>query len=192
MRKKSAVMNNCDLMFKGMGLNPDIVIHKTKLLLGVYRTVVWSINKKAEDLYNYSNNTFGKNFDEAILYLINFAPDVTREKFEYKVNCLFETKWIIEIFNMAMDKLYEYPIQGHLYHEILTKQYLCALKYSEQEMLEIINCERSIYFDRKKEALQILSIALWSYAVPHFRSIFNCNINVNNLQIPTKFRLNPY
>ena len=189
MRKKSTVMNKCNMMFNGMDLDPDIIIHKTKLLLNVYREVVWTSKKKTTDLRDYSENTFGKKFDEALLYLINFAPDVTREKFECKVSCLFETKWLIEIIDMAMTRIYDYPIHGQLYHEILTKQYLCALKYSEQEMLEITNVERSIYFDRKKEAVYILSIALWSYAVPHFKGIFNCNIEADNLEIPTFSRL---
>lgn len=46
-------------------------------------------------------------------------------------------------------------------------------QYTESELLEILNLERSTFYDRKKEAVMLLGIALWGYAIPVFRGIFD-------------------
>lgn len=55
-----------------------------------------------------------------MIYLENFAPDEARERFEERIRSLFETKWIIELVDMAMLKIREYPDKGALYCEIIT------------------------------------------------------------------------
>ena len=47
-------------------------------------------------------------------------------------------------------KIYDYPNNGNLYHEILSKSYLTAFRYTERELLELLNMERSTFYDRKK------------------------------------------
>ena len=64
-------------------------------------------------------------------------------------------------------------IPDKLYHEILSKSYLTAFRYTESELLEILSIERSTFYDRKKEAIMLLGIALWGYAIPAFRGIFD-------------------
>lgn len=171
MRKKSKIINNTEIILKSMGLNPDEVIHKTKTLLSIYRENLWTTKIKANELCEYAENSFGEKEEDAIIYLLNFATNKQRECFEYKVNNLFETKWLVELIDAAMTKIYDYPINGKLYHEILFKQYLSFIMYSETEMLEIINVERSTYYDRKKEAIQVFAITLWGYVVPYFKGI---------------------
>ena len=47
MRKESKVMKQCSLMFKGLNIEREGVLHKTKLLLKIYRPVVWSASSRA-------------------------------------------------------------------------------------------------------------------------------------------------
>ena len=49
---------------------------------------------------------------------------------------LFENKWMVDLIDMAMGKIYDYPNNGNLYHEILSKSYLTAFRYTERELLE--------------------------------------------------------
>lgn len=51
--------------------------------------------------------------------------------------------------------------------------YLTAFRYTESELLELLNLERSTFYDRKKEAVLLLGISLWGYAIPVFRGIFD-------------------
>lgn len=78
---------------------------------------------------------------------------------------------MIDLIDKAMSKVYDYYNNGQLYHEILSKSYLTAFRYTESELLEILNLERSTFYDRKKEAVMLLGIALWGYAIPVFRGI---------------------
>lgn len=41
MRKESKVMKQCALMYKGLNIERTTVLHKTKLLLKIYRPVVF-------------------------------------------------------------------------------------------------------------------------------------------------------
>ena len=86
-----------------------------------------------------------------------------------------------------MNKIYEYPDNGKIYHEILSKQYLTVYKYTEQEMLELLNMERSTYYDKKKDAIDLLAICLWGYTIPSMRGIFG--IGEGELEIPSFFKL---
>ena len=79
---------------------------------------------------------------------------------------------MIDLIDKAMSKVYDYH-NGKLYHEILSKSYLTAFRYTESELLEIFGIERSTFYDRKKEAIMLLGIALWGYAIPAFRGIFD-------------------
>ena len=98
---------------------------------------------------------------------------------------LFENKWMIDHIDKAMSKVYEYYNNGRLYHEILSKGYLTAFRYTESELLEILNLERSTFYDRKKEAVMLLGIALWGYAIPVFRGIFD--VEGDESEIPEFF-----
>lgn len=104
-----------------------------------------------------------------LIYLENFAPDEARERFEERIRSLFETKWIIELVDMAMLKIREYPDKGALYCEIISKAYLNRFKYRESEMLEVLNMERSTYYDRKKEAILLFGLSLWGTAIPKLK-----------------------
>lgn len=113
--------------------------------------------------------TYGDSLDGALIYLENFAPDEARERFEERIRSLFETKWIIELVDMAMLKIREYPDKGALYCEIISKAYLNRFKYRESEMLEVLNMERSSYYDRKKEAILLFGLSLWGTAIPKLK-----------------------
>lgn len=68
-------------------------------------------------------------------------------------------------FLSAMD----YPDKGALYCEIISKAYLNRFKYRESEMLEVLNMERSTYYDRKKEAILLFGLSLWGTAIPKLK-----------------------
>lgn len=42
---------------------------------------------------------------------------------------------------------------------------------TERELLELLNMERSTFYDRKKEAIMLLGVSLWGYAIPQFKGI---------------------
>ncbi len=172
MRKVSNVMKQCSLMFKGLNIDRDAVLHKTKLILKIYRPVVWSASNRAFEVCVNAEDYCSKTMEEALDCLANYAPEAEQERFSERVRSLFETHWLIEIIDHAMKKINEYPDNGNLYHDILSKQYFTIDKYSETEMLELLNLERSTYYDKKKEAIEIFAICLWGYTIPSMKGIF--------------------
>jgi len=159
-------------MYKGLNIDRPAVLHKTKLLLKIYRPVVWSTSNRVFEVCESAEYYSSKKMEEALEYLANFAPDIEQDRFSEKARSLFETQWLISLIDSTMNKIYEYPDNGKLYHEILSKQYLTVDKYSEQEMLELLRIERSTYYDKKKEAIDLFAICLWGYTIPSMSGMF--------------------
>ena len=64
---------------------------------------------------------------------------------------------------------------GDQYFEILSKCYLTKWKYTESDMLDILNMERSRFYDRKKEAIYIFGLSLWGGAIPKLKTFLKEN-----------------
>ena len=132
-------------MYEQLGLPQDDIFHKTKLLLSIYRDVVWATLSDCR-CANAEINYYGGDLSDALIYLEEFAPDIEHSEFERRVT---------------------------------------AFRYTESELLEILNLERSTFYDRKKEAVMLLGIALWGYAIPAFRGIFD--VEGDESEIPEFF-----
>lgn len=186
-RKDTKAVKSINRMYEQMNLDSSEILHKTKLLLGVYRDVVWATLYEAdavhEDIYY-----FGSELNDALVYLEEFAPDTEKAEFEAKVSSLFENKWMIDLIDKAMTRVYDYHNNGRLYHEILSKCYLTAFRYTESEVLELLNLERSTFYDRKKEAILLLGISLWGYAIPTFKGIFTVPEDWESNEIPDFYK----
>lgn len=150
------------------------VYDKAKKLLEIYRDVCWETSEYAnlvrEDLayeYGYASS----DLDTALLYLENFAPDEQKEKFAAKIRALFNVKWMVEIVDSAIIKVRDFPLNGELYAHILSMYYLGKFQYTEAEMMEELNLERSSYYRRKKEAVIVFGLAIWGGSIDDLRQI---------------------
>jgi hypothetical protein len=174
MKQKSIASQNISRMYEGLDLNCSAVTHKAKLLLKIYRDVVWVTVRHANNLRTEAHDAYGsKKLSTALAYLSDFAPTEHRKDFEAKVTRLFETTWLVGIIDKAMSHVYNYHCDGKLYHEILSKSYLTAARWSESELLDALHLERSIFYERKREAVMLLGISLWGYAIPESKSYHN-------------------
>ncbi len=170
-RRNTKAIKSINRMYEQFNLKSDEIIHKTKLLLSIYRDVVWATLNESEYISD-EVYYFGDDLTNALVYLEEFASDTDKAEFEARISTLFENKWMIDLIDKAMTKVYSYYNNGKLYHEILSKCYLTSFKYTEAELLELLNLERSTYYDRKKEAIMLLGVSLWGYAIPYFKGIF--------------------
>lgn len=170
-RKDTLAAKSIRKMYEQLNLNQSDIFSKTKLLLGVYRDVVW-ITLSESARVNEELAYYGEELDSALVYLELFAPDTEKQEFESRISALFENKWMVDLIDTAMAKIYDYHNNGRLYHEIISKSYLTAFRYTESELLDLLNMERSTFYDRKKEAVMLLGVSLWGYAIPYFKGIF--------------------
>ncbi len=186
-RKDTIAAKSIQKMYAQLNLNQADIFSKTKLLLGVYRDVVW-ITLNESDRVNEELVYYGSDLNSALVYLEAFAPDTEKQEFERRISTLFENKWMVDLIETAMMKIYNYHNNGKLYHEILSKSYLTAFRYTESELLELLNMERSSFYDRKREAILLLGVSLWGYAIPCFKGIFNMKGADDNSDIPDFFK----
>ena len=114
----------------------------------------------------------------------NFAPDIELQAFEEtsllpccKIKC-----WSI-LLTVHSFVLKRYPDRGELYYEILTKQFIYRFNSTEKELLEELNIERSVFYDRKREAIYLI------FCLPCLDILFQKSWK--NGAAPTKSRLNP-
>ena len=50
MRKESTTIQKCNSRLTALGLNSDAAFHRSKLILKIYRDVVWVLSERAEEL----------------------------------------------------------------------------------------------------------------------------------------------
>lgn len=90
-------------MYEQLNLNQSDIFSKTKLLLGVYRDVVW-ITLSESARVNEELAYYGEELDSALVYLELFAPDTEKQEFESRISALFENKWMVDLIDTAMAK----------------------------------------------------------------------------------------
>lgn len=164
--KKTKMMQEIERMYGEVELEYLPTFEKAKTILSTYRNVVWSIKSTADNILCESHATYGKDLDVALLFLSDFAPEYARRDFEEKVGYLFESKWLIGIIDNALARIADYPIHGKTYFSILYHYYLSKDKYDDNQCMRLSNLERTCYYQRKKEAIALMGISLWGFALP--------------------------
>lgn len=166
MRKESVTIQKCNSQLTALGLDSNAVFHRGKRILKIYRDVVWVLSERAEELQEYAWNIGNQDIETGLCYLENFAPDIELHIFEEKVCCLVQSKMLVNIIDKALLRLKRYPDRGELYYEILTKQFIYRFNSTEKELLDELNIERSVFYDRKREAIHLFSVCLFGYSIP--------------------------
>lgn len=135
--------------------------HDTKLLLKKYRDIVWNIENRVCEVETEYDVLGSNRLAEVLDYLDDYASCNEKKKLEARVFSLHKSRWLIEIVDKALLKVKSYPENGECYYNILYHQYISEHKYSENEMLELLEVERSTLYKKKREALQVMSLVLW-------------------------------
>lgn len=168
-RKNTKALKDIQSLCRLQHLHPEALYARAKMVLSTYRGVCWSTVGRAEEIQDQMVCYCGTELDGALMYLETFAPDEVREQFEERIASLYETRWMIELMENAMLHVRDYPEQGELYFEILSKCYLTRFKYEEVELTELLALERSRFYDRKKEAVLVFGLSLWGKSIPRLQ-----------------------
>ena len=165
-RKNTGAWKAIHSMCEMQDINEEALYQKAKMLLSIYRRVCWSTVGRAEAVSEDICCYCGSDVDGALIYLETFAPDEQKARFEVRIQSLFESRWMMEMMEGAMSRVYEFPDGGNLFYDILNKAYLWKNKCTESEMQEMLNLERSRYYDKKKEAIMVFGLALCGAELP--------------------------
>ena len=169
MRKESSTVQKCKRQMATLGFDSQLAYHRVKLILKIYRDVVWVLSERMEELREYAWELGAQDADTGLIYLQSFAPDMDLQEFEERVCCVMENRMLVDVIDRALLRLKRYPDRGELYYEILTKQFIHRFNSTEKELLDELNMERSVFYDRKREAIFLLSLCLFGYTVPELQ-----------------------
>ena len=68
MRKESATIRRCHSQLSALGLDSDAVFHRSKLILKIYRDVVWVLSERVEELQEYAWDLGKQDIDTGLCY----------------------------------------------------------------------------------------------------------------------------
>ena len=155
MRKESATVQKCKRQMATLGFDSQLAYHRVKLILKIYRDVVWVLSERMEELHEYAWELGDQDADTGLIYLQSFAPDMDLQEFEERVCCVMENRMLVDVIDRALLRLKRYPDRGELYYEILTKQFIHRFNSTEKELLDELNMERSVFY------LLIVPLPFW-------------------------------
>ena len=69
--KRAKLINKCTFMYKGLNIERTAILHKTKLLLRIYRSVVWLASNRANAVCESVECYCSKQMEKALEYLAN-------------------------------------------------------------------------------------------------------------------------
>ena len=84
MRKESTTIQKCNSRLTALGLNSDAAFHRSKLILKIYRDVVWVLSERAEELQETAWIMGEQDIESGLCYLENFAPDIELQAFSFR------------------------------------------------------------------------------------------------------------
>ena len=167
MSKDSVVIKMIKGDYGTVGLNIENTYKKTDLLLRLYRKVNWSVSDSLSDLNEISYASCLGNSD-SVSYLLNFAPDRELDAFRSRAINAMQSRVLIDLIEKAVVKIKDYPDNGGIYYSIIDLKFLNYFKYSEDDILEELDLERSTYYRKKKEATLLLGYILFGLIMPEY------------------------
>lgn len=167
MAKESLVMKTLREDYASLGLDIENTCKKTDMLLKIYRKVNWSTQESFDDL-NEITYASCMSSSEYLCYLLTFAPDKELDVFESRAVSSMQTRVLVELIERAAVKLKDYPDNGEVYYSIIDLKYLGYFRYTEGEILEQLNLERSNFYRKRKEAKMLMGYVLFGLIMPDY------------------------
>ena len=158
-------------------LKQDEVLAKAKLVLENYQQIAWADNQRMGNSTASLYEIRDKMPEEAILFLAGVAPTVSNLHFQEQILKLLEADWLTELICSAMKYVEAFPVYGSIYYNILSDCYLSDAQYPDRYCIKAMGLERSVYYQRKKEATLVFGVSLWGIMIPHWLKLYHINDN---------------
>lgn len=144
--------------------------HKTKLLLSIYRRVVWRVESAIYEINDAAHEYGGRRISELVQFLSldldEYDCDRDKKAVEERLMSISETKQMIDIIDKALAHLKTHPDNGQVYHDIIAYCYINKERMSDQEIRSKLNLTQSTFYRYKKQATIAMGVSLWGYIIP--------------------------
>ncbi len=134
--------------------------HNTELLLKQYRNISWLVecfpDQIAEELDQPLEDV------DKLIEKLDVEMAYGNRKIENRMEALQRTRLLLDRINEALTVLKKKPQIGERLYELIYETYIIPEKLTHVELLYRLNLSTRHYYRLKEEALNILSIRLWS------------------------------
>ena len=169
MKEKLKTLGKLSISYKNEKVINPKMLHQSKLLLEMYRRVVWGVEHSLYDLEVTAEEFGSRRIQQLIDFLaFDFEREIDEDKIESHLSSIAATQDLILLIDRALLRLREYPELGEVYFDLLNKKYIIKYGYSDQELMESLDLTHSTFYRYKKCATHLLGVILWGYVLPEF------------------------
>ena len=181
--RDSKVLEYIQFLYKTAELDFNATFKKARQLLSIYKSVCWETEARANE-FSEQLQLESKRLDVAMDFLMDYSCEMDKKRFLSRMSSFFQTKWLVDLVQEAQFHVYNYPFNGKLYQDIVSLLYLNVSTYTEQNMLEVLNLERTNYYSKKKEAIALFGYCVWGVVIPKCQK--ELSYNKVNFTAPAK------
>ena len=136
------------------------MFHNTEMLLKHYKNIAWMIECFPETIAEELNQPF-EGIDEMIERL-DMEMAIGNRKLENRLENVRKTRQILDRVNEALTVLKKKPEDGERLYELIYLTYIGPENLTHNELLYRLNLSSRHYYRLREQAINILSIRLWS------------------------------
>ncbi len=134
--------------------------HNTLLLLSNYRNILWQTDSELDTIAAELNLTLQKL--DAVLSRIDAEIGMENRRLELRLERLAKTRQLLDRINDALTTLKYKPDNGPLLYDLIYLTYISEEKLHQTDVLYRLNISRRHYYRLKEQAINIISLRLWS------------------------------
>jgi hypothetical protein len=134
--------------------------HNTLLLLSNYRNILWQTDSELETIAAELNLPLQKL--DAVLSRIDAEIGMENRRLELRLERLAKTRQLLDRINDALTSLKRKPDNGPLLYELIYLTYIGEEKLVLNDILYRLNISRRHYYRLKEQAVNAISLRLWS------------------------------
>ena len=134
--------------------------HNTLLLLSNYRNILWQTDNELDTIAAELNLPLQKL--DAVLSRIDAEIGMENRRLELRLERLAKTRQLLDRINDALTTLKYKPDNGPLLYDLIYLTYISEEKLHQTDVLYRLNISRRHYYRLKEQAINIISLRLWS------------------------------
>ena len=134
--------------------------HNTLLLLSNYRNILWQTDSELDTIAAEFNLPLQKL--DAVLSRIDAEIGMENRRLELRLERLAKTRQLLDRINDALTTLKYKPDNGPLLYDLIYLTYISEEKLHQTDVLYRLNISRRHYYRLKEQAINIISLRLWS------------------------------
>ncbi len=143
---------------------------RIETIFNCYRKAEWGACSKLNDMKLEAAEFGGRRIQELIDCMsLDLTDELTKRRLDNMLISVSQTKVLIDIVDMALERLDDYPDHGELYCKIILNQYIIKHPMSAKQAMDSVNLAHAQFYRRKAEALEMFSYILFDEILPSLR-----------------------